>query len=222
VWRHYILLLVAALLLTACGTAPIRGNYYLVRSGDTLYSIATRAGMDYRGLAKLNNIGSDYRIYAGQILRLSSLGPLLENKSVLNKPVAQPPASGTAAANHIDWQWPSKAQNYSATTQPNGGVGLSITGVLGQQVVAAATGKVLYAGRGLLGYGQLIIIKHDEIFLSAYAHLNSMAVPEGAQVTAGQVIATMGNGASGSPVLYFEIRVNGEPVEPLSMLLKQR
>ncbi|MGD9842672.1 MAG: peptidoglycan DD-metalloendopeptidase family protein [Steroidobacteraceae bacterium] len=217
---HRIFILSAALLLTACSSQPIRGNYYLVKSGDTVYSIAARAGMDYRELAKLNNIGRDYRIYAGQTLRLASSSSLLVNKSAASKPAAKSRAV-IAPPSNIKWQWPSNAQSYVATTQPNGGVGLSITGQLGQDVFAAASGSVLYAGRGLLGYGQLIIIKHDEIFLSAYAHLNSMLVQEGAPVTVGQKIATMGNDTSGKPLLYFEIRVNGVPVEPLPMLLKQ-
>lgn len=218
---HRILLLGAALLLTACGSQPIRGNYYLVKSGDTLYSIATRAGMDYRELARLNNIGREYRIYAGQTLQLASPSSLLVNKPTTSKPTVKSRAVIMPPSN-IKWQWPSNAQSYVTTTQPNGGVGLSIKGRLGQDIVAAADGRVLYAGRGLLGYGQLIIIKHDEVFLSAYAHLSSMLVQEGAPVVAGQKIAVMGNDISGIPLLYFEIRVNGVPVEPLQMLLKQR
>ena len=93
-----------------------------------------------------------------------------------------------------------------------------INGKLGQDVKAAAAGRVVYTGTGLLGYGQLIIVKHDDVYLSAYGHTQSVLVHENDQVTRGQTIATMGNGPSGMPMLYFEIRVNGQPTNPLPLL----
>jgi lipoprotein NlpD len=93
-----------------------------------------------------------------------------------------------------------------------------INGSNGQDIVAAASGRVVYTGSGLLGYGQLIIVKHDDVFLSAYGHLGSVLVREGEQLAAGQKIATMGNGPAGGAMLYFEIRVNGQPTDPLALL----
>jgi lipoprotein NlpD len=98
---------------------------------------------------------------------------------------------------------------------------LNISGELGQPVLAAADGKVVYTGTGLLGYGQLMIIKHNESYLSAYGHIESVAVIEGDAVLAGQRVAAMGNGPQGAPLLYFEIRLNGAPGNPL-LLLPQR
>jgi lipoprotein NlpD len=99
---------------------------------------------------------------------------------------------------------------------PGGGILLS--GRLGQDVRAASGGRVVYAGSGLRGYGNLVIIKHADSLLSAYAHNREMLVHDGQEVAAGQVIAHMGEGAHQSPVLYFEIRQNGRPVDPLPFL----
>jgi lipoprotein NlpD len=107
------------------------------------------------------------------------------------------------------------------TTRPNGGQGLSISGQLGQEIHAAASGRVVYTGTGLLGYGQLVIIKHSDTYLSAYGHTQAVAVREQETVSAGQRIATMGQGPQGPPLLYFEIRTNGAPGNPL-LLLPQR
>jgi lipoprotein NlpD len=96
---------------------------------------------------------------------------------------------------------------------PGGGILLS--GRLGQDVRAASGGRVVYAGSGLRGYGNLVIIKHADSLLSAYAHNREMLVHDGQEVAAGQVIARMGEGAHQSPALYFEIRQNGRPVNPL-------
>lgn len=203
------------LLLVACGTPPVSSGTYTVRTGDTLYSIATRHGVAVRELAKLNNIGSDYLIYPGQVLRLS--------KSAALKPPASASSASTRPAiiappSNIKWTWPTIGSSYAATTRPNGGVGLVINGRSGQDIKTAAAGRVVYTGSGLLGYGQLIIIKHDEVYLSAYGHTQSVLVHEGEQLSAGQSIATMGDGPTGAPMLYFEIRVNGQPTDPLSLL----
>ncbi len=99
---------------------------------------------------------------------------------------------------------------------PSGGILLS--GQLGQDIRAALAGRVVYAGTGIRGYGNLIIIKHGENWLSAYAHNRESLVREGQEVSRGEVIAHMGEGAPGKPVLYFEIRRNGKPVDPLKFL----
>lgn len=118
----------------------------------------------------------------------------------------------------MKWQWPVEGGTVTLTTRPNGGQGLMISGRAGQDIRSAGDGSVVYTGTGLLGYGQLVIIKHNDTYLSAYGHTQSVAVKEGEAVAAGQPIATMGNGPQGSPMLYFEIRINGEPGNPLSLL----
>jgi lipoprotein NlpD len=107
------------------------------------------------------------------------------------------------------------------TSRPNGGQGLTVSGRLGEDVRAAAAGRVVYTGSGLLGYGQLVILKHNETYLSAYGHTQSVAVHEGDAVVSGQRIATMGAGPNGEAMLYFEIRIHGTPSNPLSFLPKR-
>ena len=102
--------------------------------------------------------------------------------------------------------------------QPSAGVGLRIDGSLGQPVLAAADGKVVYTGSGLLGYGVVIIINHVNGWLTAYGHNATVEVAEGQSVRAGERIATMGLGTGQQPMLYFEIRIEGTPVDPLSQL----
>jgi lipoprotein NlpD len=118
----------------------------------------------------------------------------------------------------MQWQWPVRDGTATLTSRPNGGHGLMIGGRLGEDIRAAASGRVVYTGAGLLGYGQLIIVKHNESYLSAYGHLQSVLIKEGDPVGSGQRIATMGNGPQGSPMLYFEIRLHGTPGNPLALL----
>ena len=218
-WLHQRwLIYIAALLLAACGSEPIASGTYTVKSGDTLYSIAARNNVELRELAKLNNIGNDFRIYPGQVLRLSST---VAKPRQVDKPVratADVPKVVAPPPSNIKWNWPTSSANFAATTRPNGGVGLVIKGRVGQDINAAAAGRVVYTGSGLLGYGQLIIIKHDDVYLSAYGHTDSVLVHEGDQVTANQKVASMSNGPNGEPMLYFEIRVNGQPTDPLAVL----
>jgi lipoprotein NlpD len=96
--------------------------------------------------------------------------------------------------------------------------GLDIAGMEGQAITASAGGQVVYSGSGLIGYGELIIIKHSEKMLSAYAHNKVRIVKEGEQVSAGQKIAEMGRNSSDEEILHFEIRVHGKPVNPLTYL----
>jgi lipoprotein NlpD len=134
------------------------------------------------------------------------------------KPTAAPRQSAIPSGPPVKWQWPVSDGTATLTSRPNGGHGLTIVGTLGEDIRSAGNGRVVYTGSGLLGYGQLIIIKHNESYLSAYGHLQSVAIKEGDAVAAGQRIATMGNGPQGSPLLYFEIRVNGMPKNPLALL----
>ncbi len=122
----------------------------------------------------------------------------------------------------VRWSWPVDGGNVVLTTRPNGGQGLTIDGRAGQDIRAAGAGRVVYSGTGLLGYGQLVIIKHNETYLSAYGHTQAVVVKEGDAVAAGQRIATMGKGPQGTPMLYFEIRIDGSPRNPLSLLPQRR
>jgi murein DD-endopeptidase MepM/ murein hydrolase activator NlpD len=113
------------------------------------------------------------------------------------------------------WVWPTA---HAEAPRPVPGGGILLLGHLGQPIRAASAGRVVYVGSGLRGYGNLIIIKHGDTLLSAYAHTRELAVHEGQEVTGGQVIAEMGTGPHQTAALYFEIRLNGKPVDPLPYL----
>jgi len=225
-WLRW-LLIASFVCLASCSSSPPPkpqpGARYVVRSGDTLYSIATRHGLDYRDVARWNGIGRDYRIYPGQVLRLSPSGGRAGASASAARPAAtprtSPPKASTPAP--IPWQWPVDGGAVTLTQRPKGGHGLTITGRLGQEIRAASSGRVVYLGSGLLGYGQLLIIKHNDVYLSAYGHTQTVSVKEGDTVTIGQRIATMGTGPQGTPMLYFEIRSNGTPGNPLLLLPKR-
>jgi len=215
-WRLAPLLL----LLAACSSTPERPATYTVKRGDTLYAIAWRHGLEYRDLARWNRIGRDYVIHPGQKLRLypPSRGVARASpKKSAPEPTARPPTRAPQGP-PVRWQWPVSAGAATVTSRPNGGHGLTIAGRLGDDVRAAGPGRVVYTGSGLLGYGQLVIIKHNDTYLSAYGHTQSVAIREGEVVAAGQRIATMGAGPGGAPMLYFEIRINGAPTNPLGLL----
>ncbi len=241
-----VVLTLALSLLAGCASEPPRPATYTVKRGDTLYAIAWRLRLDYRELARWNGINDKYLIRPGQVLSLRPAGsrtavvasrpqgtsrpqstvpsrPPVRTTPVSPVPRATPvpapvPAAPIAA---VRWQWPVVSGTPTLTTRPNGGQGLTIAGEFGQPVLAAAGGRVVYTGTGLLGYGQLLIIKHNENYLTAYGHIDAVAVAEGDAVSAGQRVAAMGNGPQGTPLLYFEIRLNGTPGNPL-LLLPQR
>jgi lipoprotein NlpD len=220
------------LLLGACADNADSGpESYIVRPQDTLYSIAWRHDLDFRDLARWNNIGADFHISVGQVLVLG--GPprgaataAAAPRPVTGKPPPLPsapvsPARGPSAevtgasGAAVKWVWPTE-RGAAPRSVPGGGI--LLTGKLGQDVLAANAGRVVYTGSGLRGYGNLIIIKHADSLLSAYAHNREMLVRDGQEVAAGQVIAHMGQGPQQLPVLYFEIRQNGKPIDPLPYL----
>jgi len=182
---------------------------YVVRPKDTLYSVAWRHDLDYHDLARWNHIGTDYRISVGQVL------------------VLKPGASGTPAApssagklagmpgESMRWFWPTER---STPPRPVPGGGILLLGQVGQVVRAACAGRVVYVGNGLRGYGNLAIIKHGDNLLSAYAHNSELSVHEGQDVTGGEPMGRMGTGPHQIAALYFEIRFNGKPVDPLPYL----
>lgn len=225
--------LFAALLLAGCAGAlnlPGSGRRpatYTVGKSDTLYSIAWHYGLDYHSVAVWNGIKPPYTIYPGQ--RIHLYPPRHGTWVVAAQPGQQritqsPPANQPSApmvTGPIHWQWPSQGRARSTFgKQGIAGKGIVIDGQLGAAVRAAAAGTVVYSGSALVGYGRLIIIKHNDEWLSAYGHNQRLLVHEGDNVKAGQKIATMGIGSNDKPELYFEIRRDGKPVDPLRYLPK--
>jgi lipoprotein NlpD len=205
------------LLLSGClDTRGDQRDVYVVRAQDTVYSIAWRYGLDFRDLARWNHIGPDFRITVGQTLILA---PVATSAAATPLKVPKPPPSTALPkprpASALTWAWPTDPMS---APQPVSGGGILLPGREGQDVRAASSGRVVYNGSGIRGYGNLIIIKHGENLLSAYAHTRESLVHDGQEVTLGQVIAHMGEGAPQKPVLYFEIRRNGKPVDPLAFL----
>jgi len=219
--RRHVFILLLAMLAACAGDPPRSSGTYIVKKGDTLYSIAWRNGVDYKDLARWNGIGRDYAIQPGQVLRFVPGGATTAAKQTAAKSNSKPKPAAAPSAPAVQWSWPVQNGKATLTTRPNGGQGFTIAGTLGQDVRAAATGRVVYTGTGLLGYGQLVIVKHNEAYLSAYGHTQTVQVREGDDVRSGQPIATMGPGPSGVPMLYFEIRRHGQPIDPSNLLPKQ-
>ncbi|MEN7343132.1 MAG: peptidoglycan DD-metalloendopeptidase family protein [Pseudomonadota bacterium] len=189
---------------------PASGRY-TVRTGDTLYSIAFRYGLDHKRLAAWNQLGSGALIYPGQTLRL---------KAPPNARQTNTRAASLPAEQKRDWRWPTTGRVVAAF-DPAAQVartGILVSGQRGQPVFAADGGEVVYSGSGLKGYGKLIIIRHDEHYLSAYGHNAALLVAEGDSVKRGERIATMGSTGAQQPRLHFEIRRLGKPIDPLPLL----
>ncbi len=222
-----------------------RGDYAIVARGDTLYSIAWQHGLGYQELASLNGIQPPYTIYSGQRLRVRrasarsgvTVAPLRRSEPVVaSRPAAAPAPVSTAPQISVPtpkpapppavsktfngpWVWPTRG-HVLRKYQPNasGKRGIDIGGHVDQPVNAAGNGTVVYSGSGLVGYGRLIIVKHSEDLLSAYGHNSELLVAEGEYVSAGQMIAKMGSSGTNRTELYFEIRKDGKPVDPLKYL----
>jgi len=225
--------ILAVVLLGAGGCASVlswNSDTYVVQSGDTLYKIAWRYGLDYRDLAEWNGLGSGNTIYAGQTIRLKPpQGWSSGAKTAARSTTGSRPAGSTSPPPRQDarstapppstWRWPTQGAVVGRFGESAlGGNGIDISGRQGQPVLAAAPGEVVYSGSGLIGYGKLIIVKHNQTYLSAYGHNRELRVVEGDRVSAGQTIALMGEGPGRKPVLHFEIRRNGKPVDPLRYL----
>jgi lipoprotein NlpD len=212
------------LLLAACSN---QSRWYedpdthIVRSGETLYSIAFRYGKSAEDLARWNRLGNGSLIYPGQVLRLvapAGSGSRATTRTTTSRQTPKPLPTIPAQPSP-EWSWPTSGRiDVEFGAKPGPGTGVLINGKTGQPVVAAASGRVVYAGSGLIGYGQLIILKHNETYLSAYGYTSSLLVKEGQEVRKGQRIATMGEGPERKPRLHFEIRRNGKPVNPRPFL----
>ncbi len=297
-------LLMFPLFLAACSStfSPFpKTEEHIVGSGDTVYSIAFENDLDYRDLAKWNDIDPPYKIYTGQMLVLHGYHPLAKHSEndqasrqkesrpreskITTQPIVQqdtikireveaepiapaantesndkstvvvvpppaatvPPAASpepapsrpavvakaepaTQPAPPISsktwdipkyndpWIWPVRGSILDKFSDTNKGI--DVAGKVGEPVRATASGKVVYAGEGLKGYGLLLIVKHDQNYLSAYGHNERLLVVQGENVKQGQPIATLGRGPENRPMVHFELRKNGKPVDPQKLLPK--
>lgn len=267
---------------SARGQALTKEGIYHVRRGDTLYSIAFNYGLDWKDVARWNNVHRPYTIWPGQELRLAppsarstgdgeivtrAMGktprattrpadipepatsqttpapaeapatespaqttPTIEPQATTSEPPStvasstpQPRPAATPPrgplSNPSSWLWPTEGRvvgRFSAADPARKGI--DISGEEGQDIVASATGDVVYSGNGLIGFGELIIIKHSDSMLTAYAHNRVRLVQEGERVSAGSKIAEMGRNGQDQTQLHFELRVDGKPVDPLRYL----
>lgn len=219
--------------------APVDINaaQHTVVRGDTVYNISRRYQISQDNLRAWNGL-TDNNISVGQVLRVKPAGytppastqpvqtppPVQQTPPVQTPPAqtapppaqSQPAAGATRSVAGITWQRPAAGSILARF----GGAqkGINIGGSLGQPVVAAADGKVVYSGSGLRGYGNLIIIQHNQTYLTAYGHNQRLLVQEGQTVRRGQSIATMGNSDTSRVQLHFELRKDGQPVDPLQYL----
>ena len=196
-----------------------RPAVHVVRRGENLSSIAWRYGLDYRSIARWNRIRSPYVIHPGQRLALrggaapGSTGRAQGTKAEAGAKRPADPAPVPAGG----WTWPARGQLIRGFGKGDRG-GIDIAGRRGQSVVAARDGRVVYTGSGLVGYGRLVIVKHDKRLLTAYAHNDRVLVNEGQTVRVGQKIAEMGSTGAERVKLHFEVRRDGKPLNPLKYL----
>lgn len=241
-------------------TKIVGQDTYTVRPGDTMYSIAWRAGIDVNVLIRRNDIKKPYTIHTGQILQLyqnnqktvsnsqntkkqgligctaQSCKKKKQSKVVIKSSKEYPAKRGgekiikedevnqTKIIQKVNgWKWPSKGRlTKTFANSVQGMKGISISNTRGTPVYAAASGKIVYSGSGLRGYGNLIIIRHNDDYLSAYAHNEKLLIKENEKVKIGQKIAIMGDSGTDSVRLHFDIRYQGKSVDPLRYLPKRR
>lgn len=227
---------------------PASGDFYVVRKGDTLYSIALEHGADYREVAQWNNLDDPTRIQVGQQLRVRpppgvqvssvpSSGkpearplearpmeprpePRPAESTTASRPTAERPAAREepkAAQGELQFVWPAKGKVISGFAEPRS-KGIDIDGKPGDPVVAAAPGRVTYIGTGIPGLGKLVVIKHDNGFITVYAHNREILVKEQQTVSRGQRIAELGSSDADRPKLHFQIRKGSAAVDPLRYL----
>jgi lipoprotein NlpD len=209
-------------------------GYYTVRQGDTLIRIALESGQNWRDIARWNNLDNPNVIEVGQVLRVlppaaaetvavralppasgaSASMPSASAASAARGTASAPPQPAVPAEEEVGWAWPTGGGGVLAGFDEQKNKGLDIGGKAGDPVLAAADGRVVYAGAGLRGYGNLIILKHNNTYLTAYAHNQSLLVKEDQTVRKGQKIAEMGSSDTDRVKLHFEIRRQGKPVDP--------
>ncbi|WP_227803941.1 peptidoglycan DD-metalloendopeptidase family protein [Marinomonas profundi] len=228
-------------------------GYHRVQSGETLFSIAFRYGLDYKELARANRIDAPYTIYPKQKIRFSGTSKTASNTANKSEPTPQPivqtrqvtptvlppvvaataPKAAATTPREVskndvkdekisgNWSWPIDGKVTRGFS--NAGVsskGIDIKAEQGAMVKAAADGVVVYAGSGLIGYGNLVIVKHNDVYLSAYAYNERILVKEKQSVRAGDSLAVVGGKGEDRPLLHFEVRRDGQPIDPLNVLPK--
>jgi len=207
-------------------------GYYTVQRGETLTRIGLDNGQSWRDLARWNNLSNPDVIEAGQVLRVVPPGASVEAQGVVVRPVtaggessasvsAAKPVTTPAATAVVDeglgFIWPSNGSLIGGFDEAKN-KGLDFSGKAGDPVLASADGQVVYAGAGLRGYGNLIILKHNNTFLTAYAHNQKLLVREDQKVRKGDKIAEMGSTDADRVKLHFEVRRQGKPVDPAKFL----
>ena len=262
VWINSLLLSVAVvstLAVTGCASKPQINNptryakapdFYTVRSGDTLSSIAGRYGLSYLSVAEMNDIAAPYRIYVNQSLRLrssanrnytrSTTAPLSAGDAQIqrqtiqlpssqssvtvpktNTTVTTPTAPATAAVvkpTSLRWVKPSNGAILEGFSTAKNIKGVRFGGNVGDPIFAAADGQVVYAADGLKEYGNLVLIKHIDGYITAYAHNSKLLVASGQNVTAGQKVAEMGSSGTTRTMMEFQVRLDGKPINPANIL----
>ncbi|MCH7394033.1 peptidoglycan DD-metalloendopeptidase family protein [Acinetobacter dispersus] len=223
-------------------------NYYTVRSGDTLSAISNRYGLNYLDVAALNDIAAPYRIYVNQSLRLkgsvaqrtTSTQAMTQTSPIqrqsINLPTQQPVAPktqpviprpvvpvvpvnpSTTLASSLRWVKPSNGPIIQSYNMASNVKGTRYGGNEGDPIFAAANGQVVYAADGLKEYGNLVLVKHIDGYITAYAHNSKMLVKSGDNVTAGQKIAEMGSSGASRVMMEFQVRLDGKPVNPVTVL----
>ena len=225
---HLASCLAMALMLAGCAGSKSSGggDVYTVKRGDTLYKISRQTGTSVSDLARLNGISPPYTIEVGQRLKVNSASKTSSSKGATKTtkvvPSSAVPLSSWPPVGQRCWRWPTTGKvvmTYS--TSEGGNKGIDITAPRGQAIYAAGAGKVVYAGSQLRGYGNLIMIKHSEDYITAYAHNDTILVNNGESVKIGQKIATMGSSDADGVRLHFQLRYKATAIDPLRYLPPQ-
>lgn len=220
--------------LAACGSAPVGPGFYRVERGDTLSKIARSNRQSVQSIVRWNNLANPDSIEVGQVLRVTppgnaastggaaggaaggairSSGAGSASASAAPRPAPADSAPSSAPASTISLVWPADGTVIRGFDGANS-KGIDISAAAGTPVVAAAPGTVVYAGNGLRGYGNLLIIKHNAEYLTAYAHNRALLVKEGQSVARGEKIAEMGDTDTDRVMLHFELRYQGRSIDP--------
>ena len=228
-WKIIVCLLLS-LLLTACSSkktsneGTFNGTVYTVKRGDTLSKISRMTGTSVGELAKMNGLPPPYKLLVGQRLQTKGTANRSNTKNTATAKKSTPTRQTAPAAlpkvtlppvGSRCWLWPTKGKVVDAYSYSDGGnKGIDIAGSRGQPIYASGAGSVVYAGNQLRGYGNLVMIKHNEDYITAYAHNDTILVNTGQKVKAGQKIATMGSSGSTSVLLHFQLRYRATAIDP--------
>ncbi|MFM0594420.1 peptidoglycan DD-metalloendopeptidase family protein [Paraburkholderia dilworthii] len=212
-------------LVAACGSAPVAPGFYRVERGDTLSKIARSNRQSVQSIVRWNNLNNPDSLEVGQVLRVVPPGGASTSGAIRSSgggsasatprsaPAAADSAPSAAPASSISLVWPADG-TVIRRFDGNNSKGIDISAAAGTPVIAAAAGTVVYAGNGLRGYGNLLIIKHNAEYLTAYAHNRALMVKEGQSVTRGEKIAEMGDTDTDRVMLHFELRYQGRSIDP--------